>query len=315
MWLYIDVAISPTPLTDHKAIHIKINLSTSHSNRPHSVYWKLNSSLLSHEMVKEEVADLIMHYQSKAKVDKQYCINWELLKFELGIFFRKYSSDVAKSRRAEELTIVSKITFLSSKSPDTLADDEKLELSKLQTELNEIYNHKAKGAFIRSRARWLEEGEQNSHYFFNLEKYHSTVNNIHKLNVDGVLTDDFKLISNYCSRFYTKLYSSGFCQAKTEAFLNSFTIKKITEDEMLNCDSSITIGEVKDIINTLKNNKSPGIDGLISEFYKLFSIEIAPFLYEVFVESINKGQLPTTMTQGLTTLIPKANKDATLLDN
>lgn len=77
--------------------------------------------------------------------------------------------------------------------------------------LDETYNQKAKGAFVRSRAKWMEEGEQNSHHFFNLEKRHSKINSLNKLNVNGMLTDDHKIISGYCSRFYTELYSSKFC--------------------------------------------------------------------------------------------------------
>lgn len=34
---------------------------------------------------------------------------------------------------------------------------------------------------------------------------------------------------------------------------------------------------------------------------------MAPFLFEVFVECIEREHLPTTLTQGLTTLIPKPN--------
>lgn len=311
----IEVDIHPTPLTDHKAIYIKINLSTSQFCTTRSVFWKLNRTLLSIEAVKKDVTDLISYFWSKAKKEKQFCTNWELMKFELGKFFRKFSGNLAKSKRAEELNVVSRITHLSWKTPDALSEEEKLELSNLQIKLDELYNQKAKGAFVRSRVRWLEEGEQNSHYFFNLEKHHCKVNNLNKLNIDGVLTKDYNTISSYCSHFYTKLYSSRFCQASADAFLNSLKVKTITGEEMEMCDNPVSLGEVKDAINLLKNNKSPGTDGLVSEFYKSFAEELAPFLFNVFLESIDREQLPTTMTQGLTTLIPKANKDTSFIDN
>lgn len=69
-----------------------------------------------------------------------------------------------------------------------------------------------------------------------------------------------------------------------------------------------------DSINHLKNNKSPRTDGLISEFYKSFAQKMAPFLLHVFNESISNGQLPSSMNQGLITLIPKSKKDL-FLDN
>lgn len=62
-------------------------------------------------------------------------------------------------------------------------------------------------------------------------------------------------------------------------------------------------------------NKSPGIDGLNSEFYKTFSEELAPFLLKLFLQSIEYGKLPPTLTQGLIILIPKPKKDTLILDN
>lgn len=61
----------------------------------------------------------------------------------------------------------------------------------------------------------------------------------------------------------------------------------------------------------LKNDKSPGSDGVISSSYKWFANKLAPFLFEV----LDKEYLPTTMTQGSTILIPKPNKHTLLLDN
>jgi len=66
-------------------------------------------------------------------------------------------------------------------------------------------------------------------------------------------------------------------------------------------------------ITELKLNKSPGVDGLTSEFYKTFfyktfSEELAPFLLNLFLQCIDNGKLPPTLTQGLIILIPKPKK-------
>jgi len=50
-----------------------------------------------------------------------------------------------------------------------LSAEKRVELDQLQNELDTLYLEKAKGAFIRSRARWLEEGEKNTTYFLTLK--------------------------------------------------------------------------------------------------------------------------------------------------
>jgi hypothetical protein len=40
--------------------------------------------------------------------------------------------------------------------------------------LSKIYSDKAKGAQIRSRIKWVEEGEKNTKFFLGLEKARQT---------------------------------------------------------------------------------------------------------------------------------------------
>ena len=39
-----------------------------------------------------------------------------------------------------------------------------------KSEYDRIQLHKARGAMIRSKCKWVEEGERNTRYFLNLEK-------------------------------------------------------------------------------------------------------------------------------------------------
>ena len=64
------------------------------------------------------------------------------------------------------------------------------------------------------------------------------------------------------------------------------------------CDGSITLHEIQSCISKLKDNKSPGNDGLTGEFFKVFQEDISEFLLEVFKEAIDLGRMPATMCQG-----------------
>ena len=65
----------------------------------------------------------------------------------------------------------------------------------------------------------------------------------------------------------------------------------------------------------MKNQKSPGSDGLTVEFYKIFRNNIKKF----YVKSINytyqKGSLTELQKQGIITLIPKPNKEIENLEH
>jgi len=121
---------------------------------------------------KKVITGLINSFYNKANKEDAFCSNWELLKFEVTKYLRKFGSQIAKHKRAKETEIVVEITKLVNKCRDDLMDEENLQLSDLQIKLDDLYRKKAEGAFVRSRIHWLEEDEQNSQYFFNLEKLH-----------------------------------------------------------------------------------------------------------------------------------------------
>ena len=65
----------------------------------------------------------------------------------------------------------------------------------------------------------------------------------------------------------------------------------------------------------MASNKSPGIDGLPAEFYKVFWNHVKPFLLNALNCSHTNGYLSITQRRGLITLVPNKNKPANLLKN
>lgn len=123
---------------------------------------------------------------------------------------------------------------------------DKLRLFELQLQLDEMYEYKAKGAFVRSRGKWLEEGEKNSMYFFYLEKRNAELNSVLTLNINGEVSEDHVKISNYISTFYQTLYSKE-DDGNTRLFLDSIkaNAKCIDQDSMMSCDKDISTEEVR----------------------------------------------------------------------
>ena len=80
-------------------------------------------------------------------------------------------------------------------------------INNTRNELNQFIHNDAKGAAVRSRARWIEFGEKNSRYFLSLEKWHNDKKFIKSLkNKQEDLVNDQKLNLKELVNFYEKLY-------------------------------------------------------------------------------------------------------------
>ena len=75
------------------------------------------------------------------------------------------------------------------------------------------------------------------------------------------------------NKIYKTLYSSKINYADynelNERFLDDHLINKITEEQKLLCEGNITIDEIKSTLMEMKHDKSPGIDGIPIEVYKV----------------------------------------------
>ena len=83
----------------------------------------------------------------------------------------------------------------------------------LRAELNKITEYKTKGAIVRSRIRWHEEGEKSTKYFLNLEKRQHSKTHITELKYDGREINDSDEILTSQRLFYKNLYTASSCDA------------------------------------------------------------------------------------------------------
>lgn len=85
-------------------------------------------------------------------------------------------------------------------------------------------------------------------------------------------------------------------------------------DESNLLKSKIIVHEIKDAIRALKDNKAPGPDGLLVEFYKTNIDWIADDLYDIYNEALATGTLGEFINRGIIKLIPKEG-DKALIKN
>lgn len=125
-------------------------------------------------------------------------------------------------------------------------------------------------------------GERNSNYFFKLEKQRNHLNFITSLNVNGVVLQDHKEISNYCEEFYKKnLDTLNKIWIYFLILLTQTVSPKLMMMVIILCESPIQIKDISEATDKLKLNKYPGNDGLTTEFYKKCLKVLSPFLLQV----------------------------------
>lgn len=134
---------------------------------------------------------------------------------------------------------------------------------------------------------------------------------------DEVVLKGQKLIQEEICLFYSNLYKSKLNKSECDILFESINddIKKLDAEDKHILEEELTITEIENALKQMKNSKSPGIDGLTSEFLKHFWVDIKKSPYKAFLECIKKGCLSPTMKTGLITLLPKPKKDLLMLDN
>ena len=192
------------------------------------------------------------------------------------------------------------------------------EYDNVKAELQQIFEAKGKGAILRSKARWVEQGEKSTKYFFNLEKRNFNRKVITEIRrEDGkTLLEEHEILKEIES-FYGKLYASQVVD-NNKAF-NDFTSNlqtaKLTDEEREKLEGYITLEECANVLKTFPPGKSPGDDGFTAEFYCCFFDLVSRDLVNSFNAAYKEGELSISQRRGVITLVPKEDSGLSDLSN
>ena len=154
----------PGLMTDHRALYLIADLAPFERG---SGFWKFNTSLLSE-------IDFLSHMNKEiestleSSTNKNHIETWEILKSRIKKAAQKYS----RNKSAETKLVISQLleTVNEYESSFPLNERDQDLLMQTKADLEEKVMERAKGCMFRSKARWYEEGERNTKYFFALEK-------------------------------------------------------------------------------------------------------------------------------------------------
>ena len=171
------------------------------------------------------------------------------------------------------------------------------------------------GVKIRSKARWINDGEKVTKYFCNMENrnyFSKCMNSLRKEN--GNLITEQNEILNETMLYYKQLYSK---RSTIDIDLNDlfieYGIPKLSDIKKMTLEGPIKYEEILYCLKKSSNNTSPGCDGFTYEFFfKYFWKDLGIYLLRAINTCFYKGELTDSLTRGIITCIPKGNKDKLL---
>ncbi len=132
-----------------------------------------------------------------------------------------------------------------------MSEDEKSKLYLLNLEIDKLYIELAKGAYVRSRAKWFEEGERNTSYFFSMEKRNYTRNSISSLKINERISSNPSDIAYFAYFFMEKRYTSHSDNEKISTFLQTVKhfVPIVSNDY---CEDDISKAEISKALFSMK---------------------------------------------------------------
>lgn len=295
--------------TDHKAVTLEINKSNFVRGPG---YWRFNNSLLEDKHFVNAMDVLLdkLLIENCNEMGKAMDY-WEYCKVQIKEFCIEYCKEKACKRKNKVLELQNQFRTLESKliiDPNNIALQAELHKIKHMSEI--IALEKTKGAQVRARMRWIEEGEKNTRYFLQLEKDRGKQNIMNQVkNKDGiVVTNQFDVLEEQV-QFYKTLYNQktevSNAEEAVDIFIRHEVLPVLTSEESKSCEGMISVEEASFALSSMKNGSSPGYDGLTVEYFKFFWGKIKHLVVNSFNASFNDGELSYTQKQGIIVLIHK----------
>ena len=151
--------IRPSILTGHQAISIKIDLRVEKRGPG---LWKFNANYLKDEVYINGIKHIIRNTATNTLNPSD---KWELIEIKIKEYSITHGKSINKNKIYKKEKIVKVIKQLHVNLINDYKENDEIELEIKEKQLENIYHLEARGAQIRSRVRWTEQGERNNKYF------------------------------------------------------------------------------------------------------------------------------------------------------
>ena len=307
-----QLKLHPNSFSDHDGIHIQI--STGKNNLGQGT-WKLNTNILKNKQYREEIERFWTTWKTYKISYESQARWWDEGKSQIKRISRNFSKNKKKERNEEEKKL--RRTLYDEIERHDNGENRYGKIKEIKDKLNEINKIRHQGNRVRSREQEYREDEKCTSFFYQKEKKNGINKHIASIKKeDGTETTEMSEIKTEIEKFYTTLYTSqnslcpeglgkGIREQTNRNNIKVKAIKDITKEEQNKLGGWITKNEIWKALASMRNNKSPGIDGLPREFYKTFWNIIGDDLCETLNNIYLSGNLSNTMELAILSLLFK----------
>ena len=284
-------------------------------------FWKFNNSHVKDKDFVDQVNKIFdvaeYRYSEMSPPNK-----WEQIKQDIKEFAVQYSKEKAGKRREKIVRIEKqlraahiKLAMINLRSHQAVSIIQKVnnKIDGFKRELEKENLYHVKGVMLRSKAKWVAEGQQNSKYFFSLEKRNAKAKIMQTTQMaNGEVTRDPKKVLQIQKSFYQNLYTADL---NLDPKIEIEPEKKLDATQKVLLDSQISIEEIQEAIKATARNKSPGSDGFGIEIYIIFFNKMKDLLLSVYNCAYAQNNLHASAKYGIISLIPKLGRNLNLIKN
>ena len=301
--------IHPKYMSDHASVSIEINPNEVVRGRGS---WKLNNRILYESEYLMQMNKVTKMFQND-DITNDAQQKWEAMKINAIATSQQYSAERALNRTFVINQLESQVVKYNLVGLENLSKQELDLYERTQGDLDAFKNDRMQGVLFRTQATWYNDSEASTKYFYNLEKLRSGAKNMSCILLENneIVTDPNKILHEQ-HNFYRKLYKSD---PEIAFKYENTSLLKLPVDLKTSMEGSFTMDELAQAIKGMKRNKSPGLDGLTSEFYVMFFNNFKELLLAAINEAFVKGNLHDSAMRGVINLIPKKSRDSRKIQN
>lgn len=300
------------PFEDYDHYALSMYLDTARGKSPTS--WKLNKGVMEIQSANIILSGMMAEAAEtwpifmKGRNPISASTLWTNLKREMISILRKESGTMQNNIKKKNEQLQEELGRLQSEifqNPDPESSEH---LEELLNKIAEDESRKSEGAAIRTRQKFFEQGEKSTKLFLGLEKSRAE-----SLNVPP--SSEGEDIEEKAHTFYSNLWGREECDlGKLNGLLREQN-KRMTQEDADSINLLPSAHEIETVINELPSGKSPGPDGLTSEFYRKFMDKLTPLLKILYDEIWEKNIVPDGFTEASVRLIYKNKGDKKDLAN